>query len=96
MIVHRWVSIAKKGRMAEAIACVKEAFDKFMPPSLPRRHYTSNIGPLDTFAIEIECESLAAYKEIVDEYFARLTPDLLAKWIETTEVGGTNEIWDLV
>jgi hypothetical protein len=96
MIVNRRTFIAKKGRMEEAIGSVKEAFDKFMPSSVSRRYYSSNIAPLDTFGVEIECESLAEYERIVAEYFARVTPDIWAKWFELTEIGGTNEIWDLV
>jgi len=61
------------------------------------RLYTSDIGPFDVVAIEIEFESLEEYEKGWAEWRAR--PEVAAfmeKWYDLTESGGNNEIWTLV
>jgi len=99
MLVNRRTFAAKKGRMDDAVAVLKEAAE-LINRSLSDatcRICRSDIGPFDTLAIEVEYESLAEYHRLATEYFA--SPEmasLLDKWNEVAETGGTNDIWTLV
>jgi hypothetical protein len=95
MIVNRRVFIAKKGCLGEAIKALKTEVARVWP-SMHLRYYISNTGTFDTFAAEAEYESLAEYERILAEGAPRFSAEFWQKWNETTEVGGTNEIWDLV
>jgi len=91
MFVNRRTFIAKRGKMDEAIAFVKEGMD--WPHAA--RVYASDLGLFDTFAVEFEFENLAEYERLMKEAMATATPEWWEKWFSLTENGGTNEIWRL-
>jgi len=95
MIVNRRTFIAKKGHMDEAIAMMKRIWAE-MDPQRRVRFYRSSLGPFDTIVWEAEYDSLTEYDKAMAAVDPRWMAENLPKWHAVTEVGGANEIWDVV
>lgn len=95
MIVNRRTFIVKKGCMDRAVEMLRQAGDK-RSHSLPRRLYRPDIGPFDQLVLEIEHEDLADYERYWQAIRAlSWFEDWMAEWLEITETGGRNEIWQV-
>jgi len=94
MIVNRRTFVVKRGHMDDIVALIQVEIKR--TNSVPRL-YVAETGAFDTIAMEWELENMAEYEKQWAEYFA--SPDtnkFMEKWYEFTEIGGTNEIWNLV
>lgn len=101
MLVNRRTFIVKSPHYDEAIALLLEARQliKLVAPNTARI-YTSNIGPFDVIALEVEHESLSAYEHDLAAFnahpvVAARVPSWFSRWGEITAPGGMNEIWSL-
>ena len=87
ILVNRRVWVARPGMAGDAIDFISSWFDEYTWPGAVRV-YRNHIAPFDHVALEVECESLAAYEEHWGRWTA--THKEGAKLVES---GGTNEIW---
>ena len=61
------------------------------------RIYTSYIAPLDKLVEEIEFENMAELEKFWADFWANPgTPELMDKFNQLVETGGTNEVWNVV
>jgi hypothetical protein len=71
MFVYRWTWRTKSGRLAEALKLVEDAAVRFWKPKkIGYRIYTSDVGPGDTMAFEMEAETEAQYADHWKRYEA--------------------------
>jgi hypothetical protein len=85
----------KSGGQQKVIELLKEG-GKFFPSTTPIRHFAAMIGPpAQTFQIEIEFPSLAAYEE---QWAAAIAhedyPEFMERWRTTVE-SIQSEIWEI-
>jgi len=91
-IVNRRTFIAKRGHVDEAVTLLKgeEGGD------IVSRVYRSHYGTFDAVALEVEFESVAAMEQGWAEWFASpVGEQVMKRWLEITEPGGSNEVWIL-
>ena len=89
MIVNRRVYAIKRGCMDKAIAWFKG-----LKVDTPIRMQRSLSGTTSTLAVELECESMAAYEKFEAEYMAR--PDIAKledKFWELVDWPPKSEFW---
>ena len=93
MIVNRRTFHLKRGHQQKVVDFIK-AFYISNPDPHVLRWYVSDIGQLDQLVVEIEYQDLADY----NRYWSVFDPgeDFWNKWFDLTELGSTNEIWELV
>lgn len=95
MIVNRRVFVVKRGAMEDLVAMMKAEADR-INLSVTFRLYTPKIAPFDRVVAEYEFESLQDYEQFWTDWSARPeTAEFMEEWFKLTEIGGTNEIWNL-
>ena len=96
MIVQRMTFVGKPGRMDEMVEVLKEAWTFWdQPPTY--RVYRPISGPMGVLYQEIEFEDWAARAEFWAEGRSKPGwPELMEKWIELIDTGGSNELLGLV
>ena len=88
-IVNRRTVIAKHGHADEAVKLLKGG-------EIVSRVYRSHYGTFDAVALEVEFESVAAMEQgWADWYASPLGEQVMKRWLEITEPGGSNEVWIL-
>jgi len=95
MLVNRRTFTVRKGRTAELLELLKDAYERW-PPAHAHRVYTPQFGQYDQLVMEGEWESLAEYEARWAEI--RASDDwgpFMKKWQKLTRAGGTNEMWTL-
>jgi hypothetical protein len=92
MIVNRRTFNLKQGQEKSAVEAIKAFYANPDPHTL--RWYISDIGPFNKLVVEIEYKDLADY----EAYWSTFDPgeDFWKNWFELTDLGGANEIWQLV
>ena len=91
-IVNRRTFIPKRGYRDEVVAMLSpsENYEK------PYRVYSDLIGTFDRVVLEIEFESVAEMDKAWTEWFAsQEAEEFMKRFVEITETGGTNEVWNL-
>ena len=69
MFVYRWTWRMKAGRLADATKLIKETIDLWWrPKKVVVRIYTTDIGPGETIAAEMEAEDEGRFAEIWKQY----------------------------
>ena len=94
MIVARQTMMAKRGMASRIAAILKQERERTGDSS---RIYVSRIGTLDSVAVEMEFENLAAYDEFFGEYLS--TPEyreFAEKLHPLLDRGDPHEIWTLI
>ena len=96
MIVERMTFVAKPGRMDEMVELLKEAWGFWdQPPTY--RIYRPITGPGGVLHQDIEFEDFAAREEFwADGTSKPGWPELIKKWRELIDTGGTTEFLRLV
>ena len=96
MIVQRVTFNTKLGKEENAEELLKELFAMHSAPH-GRRIYTNRTGPFNELIVETEFENNAE----MEAYWAKLVPswggnpEFLARWYETVDAGGNNQILNL-
>ena len=96
MIVNRRTFVAKKGCLEEAAALMRAEVERTALPNT-QRICIPVVAPFDLLVYEAEYENLEEYERLWTEWGA--SPEaavFMEKWNALTEIGGTNEIWELV
>jgi len=91
-IVNRRTFVAKRGHIDEAVKLLKGEEGGEIVSRVYRSHY----GTFDAVALEVEFESVAAMEQgWADWYASPLGEQVMKRWLEITEPGGSNEVWIL-
>ena len=91
-IVNRRTFVAKRGHIDEAVKLLKGEEGGDIVSRVYRCHY----GTIDAVALEVEFESVAAMEQgWADWYASPLGEQVMKRWLEITEPGGSNEVWIL-
>ena len=92
-IVNRQTVLVKVGRMPELLQLLLAMRES---GKTPFEVETAIYGPVDTLAMDFTFESIAAHDQAWADWAAsEQTGPFLEKWFELTEVGLTNEIWEV-
>ena len=96
MLVNRRTFLVKRGHIDEAVELLKTGADHL--EAVPTfRVYGGYISPFDTVVLELEFENLTEYERFWTEWAdAPESEVVLEKWLQITESGGTNEVWQLL
>jgi len=96
MLMNRRTFVVKRGRMEEAIKLLQAEAQRSSRKN-HSRIYTPEVAAFDVICAEIDFDNLSQYEQYWADYFEQ--PEaaaFLERWVELTETGGTNEIWQLV
>ena len=95
MITNRRTFVAHHGQSEAAIDLLRsEARTIDWPHGL--RFYSDSITTFNTVVMEADYDNLAQYEAMWNEWFSRpTTPAFFEKWIQLTQTGGKNEIFEL-
>lgn len=89
VLVNRRTWIARPGKAGDAIDFISSWFEDYTWPGAVRL-YRNHLAPFDHVALEVECESLAAYEEHWGRWEASHE-----EGVKLVESGGANEIWTI-
>lgn len=90
-VVNRRTFIAAKGCYEDAVVILRQGAQN---SPFPTRVYRCQYGPFDTVALEVEFDSITQMADAWQGWESTPeTAELLKKWFEVTEPGGSNEVW---
>ena len=87
VLVNRRTWIARPGKAGDAIDFISSWFVDYTWPGAVRV-YRNHLAPFDHVALEVECESVAAY----EEHWGRWTASH-EEGVTLVESGGANDLW---
>jgi len=95
MYINRRTFSTKLGHWQDAVAILKNGASHldWVPPS---RVLIPHFGTFGLVQLELEFETLADYEKFWASFDAAPERDgIMARWLETIEQGGTNELWEV-
>jgi hypothetical protein len=96
MIVQRVTHHIKPGRMDEAAELLMAEKAKLGHLLTAGRVYTPNIAAINVLVNDLVFEGFAELHKFWEDWGSRPeTAEFWEKWNDLTDVGGTNEIWNL-
>jgi hypothetical protein len=92
--VNRRTFTTKRGKLVEAAELLAQAQSIASEQTI--RITPAEFGSFDTVAVEFDFESLAAYEAFWGGLADRPgAAEVLTKWGELVEIGGSNELWEV-
>ncbi len=99
MLINRRTFKIKPGRMEEAVKLIKDFVEEVGVPAggANPRLSTAFFGAFDVLFMEVEHENLDHYQKYWNELFnLPAMGRFFETWNSLTEVGGVNELWEVM